>query len=329
MSKKKISRRDFMLLSSAAILNRWENRNILHENKIERITEADTYVKVLGTAQDGGLPQTGCYCAHCLKARKNKDFRRFVSSVAVVNKKRNQIYLIDATPDIREQIDMLFLPDEFQKRGKRNPIDALLLTHGHTGHYSGLVHLGREAAGVKGLSVYCTHSMGGFLDKNGPWSLMVQLENINLKCFEVNKIIKLDEEISFKAIPVPHRAEFTDTVAFEIIGPQKKLLYLPDIDRWEPIEQEIRELLSKVDYALLDGTFFSADELPGRNMSQVPHPLIPHSIELFKDTVSKKKCSIFFIHLNHTNKLLSDNKARDLIRKQGFEIAEESTELTI
>jgi pyrroloquinoline quinone biosynthesis protein B len=84
-----------------------------------------------------------------------------------------------------------------------------------------------------------------------------------------------------------------------------------------------------VDYALLDGTFFSADELGGRDISQVPHPLIPHSIELFKDIVSKKKCSIFFIHLNHTNKLLSDEKARGLIRKQGFEIAEESTELII
>ncbi len=329
MSKNKISRRDFMLLSSAAVLNRWENNNIFQENKKIRLTKTSVFIKVLGTAQDGGLPQAGCYCAHCLKARKNKDFRRFVSSVAVINKKRNQIYLIDATPDIREQIDLLFLPHEFQKRGKRNPIDALLLTHGHTGHYSGLVHLGREAAGVKGLSVYCTHSMGGFLDKNGPWSLMVQLENINLKCFEVNKTIKLDEEISFRAIPVPHRAEFTDTVAFEIIGPQKRLLYLPDIDRWELVEQEIRELLSKVDYAMLDGTFFSADELPGRNMSQVPHPLIPHSIELFKDIASKKKGSIFFIHLNHTNKLLSDDKARGLIRQQGFEIADERMELII
>ena len=86
MSKNKISRRDFMLLSSAAVLNRWENNNIFQENKKIRLTKTSVFIKVLGTAQDGGLPQAGCYCAHCLKARKNKDFRRFVSSVAVINK---------------------------------------------------------------------------------------------------------------------------------------------------------------------------------------------------------------------------------------------------
>jgi pyrroloquinoline quinone biosynthesis protein B len=329
MRYSKISRRDFMLLSSAAFLNRWKNKNILQENKKERITKADTFVKVLGTAQDGGLPQAGCYCSHCLRARQDKNFRRFVSSIAIINEKGNRIYLIDATPDIREQIDLLVMPHRFQERGKRNPMDALLLTHGHTGHYSGLVHLGREAAGVRNLPVYCTKSMGDFLEKNGPWSLMVQLGNIKLNRFEPNQIIMLDNEISFRALLVPHRAEFTDTVAFEIIGPRKRLLYLPDIDRWEPVEQEIRKLLSRVDYALLDGTFFSADELSGRDISQVPHPLIPHTIELFKDIVNKKKCSIFFIHLNHTNKLLSDEKARGLIREQGFEIAEDGMELVL
>jgi pyrroloquinoline quinone biosynthesis protein B len=329
MRYSKISRRDFMLLSSAIFLNRWKNKNILQENKEGRITKADAFVKVLGTAQDGGLPQAGCYCPHCLRARQDKDFRRYVSSIAIINEKGNHIYLIDVTPDIREQIDLLDLPHRFQERRKRNPMDAILLTHGHTGHYSGLVHLGREAAGVRDLPVYCTNSMGDFLEKNGPWSLMIQLGNLKLNRFEPNQIIMLDNEISFRALLVPHRAEFTDTVAFEIIGPGKRLLYLPDIDRWEPVEQEIRELLSRMDYALLDGTFFSADELGGRDISQVPHPLIPHTIELFKDIVSEKKCSIFFIHLNHTNKLLSDEKARGLIREQGFEIAEDSMELVL
>lgn len=328
MNQFNISRRDFIIAASAAFWGR-RKKGSLKEANSKKISANSVLVKVLGTAQDGGLPQAACYCPHCQRARRDRSFRRLVTSIAIINERSKEIYLIDATPDIREQLDILFAAGWLQERGKRNPVDAILLTHAHMGHYSGLVHLGREAASTRELAVYCSESMADFIESNGPWSLMVKLDNIRLNRIKAGKIIKLEEEVSFRAIAVPHRAEFTDTMAFEIVGPKKSLLYLPDIDRWEPVEKEIREILSRVDYAFLDGTFYSADELPGRDISEIPHPLISHTMNLFEDVVKKTKCSIYFTHLNHTNRLLDDGEAMTQLQKRGFKIAEEEMELIL
>ena len=327
MNQSIISRRDFMLAASAAFLA--GKKKVLIEKRHKKISGLELLVKVLGTAQDGGLPQAACYCPHCLKARQDKSFRRLVASIALINQKSKKLYLIDATPDIRQQLDILYFAGWLKGERGKNPVDAILLTHGHMGHYSGLLHLGREAAGTKDLAVYCSNSMADFLKTNAPWNLMLKLNNIRLNRFKAGEIIKLDEEVSFRGIKVPHRAEFTDTMAFEILGPKGSLLYLPDIDRWEPVEKKMKEILSRVDYALLDGTFFSADELPGRDITQIPHPLITHTMNLFEDLVNEGKCSIYFTHFNHTNRLLDDGEAMAQLQKRGFKVAEEGMDFRL
>ena len=105
---------------------------------------------------------------------------------------------------------------------------------------------------------------------------------------------------SVRALVVPHRDEFTDTVGFVIEGPRRKALFIPDIDQWSKWSRDIRTLADDVDYAFVDGTFASANEIPGRAIADIPHPLMPVTRELFKG----RRAQLWFIHLNHTNREL-------------------------
>jgi len=67
-------------------------------------------VKVLGSAQDGGLPQSGCTCSNCRRARQETSFSRLIVSLAIWDKAENKYFLIDASPDIRRQLEMVPFP---------------------------------------------------------------------------------------------------------------------------------------------------------------------------------------------------------------------------
>lgn len=251
--------------------------------------EDDWHLMVLGIAQDGGIPQLGCGEPICVAIRNGQRKRERVASVGLVNPTLKKAYLIDATPDFVSQVDTL--------TGGRLP-DAILLTHAHIGHYTGLMYLGRESIDAKHVPVWGTDRMTTFLTNNGPWSLLVTRENIDLHTLPAGRPVPLGDGISITAYPVPHRDEFTDTVGYLIEGPHKKALYIPDIDGWDKWSRDIRQMVDRVDYALLDGTFASADELPGRPMTDVPHPLMPVTRDLLRGT----RARLWFIHLNHTNR---------------------------
>jgi pyrroloquinoline quinone biosynthesis protein B len=129
---------------------------------------------LLGTAQDGGVPQAGCYCAHCAPARSDLALRRWVACLGLVDRVARKSWLVDATPDLREQLHALhrLAPD--------CPLTGIVLTHAHIGHYAGLIHLGREAWNTKGLPVYASSRMACFLRENAPWSQLVALGNVQL-----------------------------------------------------------------------------------------------------------------------------------------------------
>jgi pyrroloquinoline quinone biosynthesis protein B len=249
----------------------------------------DWHLMVLGIAQDGGIPQLGCEDPICGAIRNGQRKRERVASLGLVNPTLKKAYIIDATPDFVSQVDTL--------TGGRLP-DGILLTHAHIGHYTGLMYLGRESVDAKNVPVWGTDRMIGFLTNNGPWSLLVSRQNIDLHALAPGRPTPLGDGISITAYPVPHRDEFTDTVGFLIEGPHKKVLYIPDIDGWDKWSRDIRQMVDRVDLAFLDGTFASAEELPGRPMGEIPHPLIPVTRDLLRGT----KARVFFIHLNHTNR---------------------------
>jgi pyrroloquinoline quinone biosynthesis protein B len=206
----------------------------------------------------------------------------------------------------------------------RNPVSGIFLTHAHIGHYAGLTHLGREVMGTTQVPVYCSRQMAAFLSDNGPWSLLVELGNIALRPLAAGQPVRLSPHLSVTPFSVPHRAEYTDTLAFVVTGPSCKLLFLPDIDRWESLQPPIERLVQEVDVSLIDGSFYSAEELPGRDMSKIPHPPISETIERLQKVADRGDRQLVFIHLNHSNLLLdADGKRLAALRARGYERGEE------
>ena len=264
------------------------------------------YVLVLGTAQDGGLPQLGCREACCDAARADPTRRRLVTSLLLVDPRDGRRWLIDASPDIAQQVELARdhppgyrVPEAEGGRGAL--FDGIFLTHAHWGHYAGLGWLGRESYGARGQLLYASDSMQRFLESNGPWSLAVESGGFAFTRIDPEHPVRLADDLTVEALRVPHRDEFSDTLAFVFRGPERSLLYLPDIDKWERWELAIEDVLETVDVALVDGTFFGPDELPGRDMAQIPHPFVVESLERFAGLPEATRAKLRFTHLNHSN----------------------------
>jgi pyrroloquinoline quinone biosynthesis protein B len=205
-------------------------------------------------------------------------------------------------------------------------VDGILLTHAHIGHYTGLMYLGREALGARGVPVYATPRMAAFLRANGPWSRLVSLGNVELRELEPGRRVVLAEGLAVTALTVPHRDEYSDTVAYRVEGPARRLLYVPDIDKWEKWDRRLEDEIDQSSIALLDGTFESADELPGRSLLEVPHPL---AAETLARLGGKAGLDARLIHLNHTNRLLIDEAARRELAARGLRVARDGDEIPL
>ena len=275
----------------------------------------DPYLVVLGTLQDGGSPHLGCEKDCC----KNIDPNKKVVSLGVVDPVNRKRFLFEATPDISSQLKAL--NQALPVQPGKSP-DGIFLTHAHIGHYTGLMHLGREAMNSHSVPVYAMPKMKVFLESNGPWSQLIALSNIQINPLSEEKWENISPTIKVKPMLVPHRDEYSETVGYIIEGPHKKILFIPDIDKWEKWRTDIVSLIKEVDHALIDGTFFSAAEVGNRNIAEIPHPLVQESLEIFDSLPTKEKEKIVFIHFNHTNPLLDEKSdASKQLQLGGFKRA--------
>jgi pyrroloquinoline quinone biosynthesis protein B len=279
----------------------------------------EPYILILGTAQDAGYPQIACEKECCQRVYENLSNKRFVSSIAIVDPISNESWIFDATPDFTAQTKIL---SKHLKESKQLP-DGIFLTHGHIGHYTGLMYLGREAMNAQKMPVFTMPRMHEYLTNNGPWSQLVELNNISLKSIQKDSTIVLNKRISVIPIQVPHRDEFTETVGFIIKNENKKALFIPDIDKWSKWGGNIVDYIKEVDIAILDATFFKNGEI-NRDMNQVPHPFVEESMKLFKNLSDTDKKKVYFIHFNHTNPLLiDDSEAQKIVKQNGFNVAKQ------
>lgn len=275
---------------------------------------------VLGVAQDAGYPQAGCHKACCAIPLEDPQQAKLPVSLALIDPEANLWWLLEATPAFPAQLERVH--QAFP--GLPALPAGIFLTHAHMGHYTGLMHLGREVMGASKVPVYAMPRMRKFLTENGPWSQLVGLENISLQPLSADSTMVLSRAFSITPFLVPHRDEFSETAGFRVKGAEKSLLFIPDIDKWEKWDKNLKSEISKVDLAFLDGTFFENGELPGRDMSEIPHPFVSETMKILENEAPESKAKIRFIHFNHTNPLnFPDQKARDKVREKGFEIAVE------
>src|SRR5262245_37681330 len=269
------------------------------------------FVVVLGIAQDGGVPQAGCTKRCCTSGR-----REDVSSLALVEPGSRRWWLFDATPDFRSQLARM------SREAPGCTLAGVFLTHSHVGHYTGLMHLGREVMAARAVRAWAMPRMHMFLAANGPWSQLVQLRNIELLPLAADSAVTLGDSLRVTPFLVPHRDEFSETVGFRIAGPLGSVAFLPGIDKWAGWPRRGEDLVRDEDAALLDGAIFDGTELPGRDMREIPHPFIVESLDRFATLPATLRQRVRFIHLNHTNPaLVPESPARQRIERAGSAVA--------
>lgn len=267
------------------------------EHKIE--------IVLLGVAQDAGVPQAGCACANCLAAHHNPTLRQYAVALGIIDLTTQQHWMIDATPDIRFQLHPL-----------GSPLSGIFLSHAHLGHYTGLLHLGYEGWHTRDIPVYASAQMADFLHRHEPFSALLRRGNIQCFPFTDGVPLQLSPALRITPIAVPHRAEYTDTYAFLIEGPNRTLFYCSDIDYLVSDTFDIRPHLATADITLLDATFYSPADLPGRNLADIPHAYVVETITL----LSPPPPTAVFIHLNHSNPLWHSGAERTLVEQSGWQV---------
>ena len=297
-------------------------------------------VRVLGSAAGGGFPQWNCNCTNCsgFRAGTLRATTRTQSSIAL-SADAERWYLINASPDIRQQINSS--PWLSPRTGPRDtPIQAILLTNAEIDHIAGLLSL-RES---QPLCLYSTRQVRDWvLESNVVFQGTFRPPTKNrwqvVNSTEPQNLIGIDGRESglrYEVFLVPGKppaylsgpvvASQEATIGYTISDARsgRSLVYLPAIKQ---LDAAVRRKLEECDCFFLDGTCWSDDELVRKNLSQKTSLSMGHvpisgpdgSLEQLADLRQARK---IYTHLNNTNPLLiEDSPERRLVEETGWEVA--------
>lgn len=269
----------------------------------ETLTQGENPVEVLllGAAQDGGFPQVGCYCPNCSLVYDGSLSSDTAVSLAVIDHVDKKWYLVEATPHLAQQWA------QFAGKLCGYALSGVFLTHAHVGHYPGLLFFGKECMNSFELPIYASFEMHQFLEANEPWGTLYRNSNVRRVDISEHTPIRLSDRLTFRCKFVIHRRDFTDTCSFFISGPSKTLFFCPDIDGWDGLQPTMPDIVRECDVSLLDATFYDNLELPGRDMSTIPHPRVVDTISRLQECIGALDLhNAVLIHLNHSNRLWSE-----------------------
>lgn len=301
-------------------------------------------LRVLGSAAGGGFPQWNCQCSNCdgFRSQKIKSRSRTQSSIAVSSDGHRWI-LINASPDIHKQINNF--PDFYSDSDKRiNPFSACILVDSQLDHTAGLLLL-RENR--EPLNIYCTPKVKQDLTTGFPlfnilhhycdtnhYAIGHPLNN-NFSIPSADHLLFSTITLKGKSPPYSNRKTLEgDNIAIVIehTVTQKKIFYAPGLME---ITDEIENRMQESDCVLVDGTFWSEDEMitagVGRKLaSEMGH--LPQSgengmIALLKKLRNSRK---ILIHINNTNPILDEMSEQRLqLNAEQIEVAYDGMEIIL
>jgi pyrroloquinoline quinone biosynthesis protein B len=301
-------------------------------------------IRVLGSGAGGGFPQWNCNCHNCHRLRHHtmNGKARTQSSIAVSTDNKNWL-LFNTSPDIRAQLEAF--PAIQPKEGIRDTgIKAIMLIDSQIDHTTGMLML-REG---KPLDVYCTDMVKQDLTTGFPlFNMLAHYCTVNHhpipfdgSSFNIPAIEDLrfyTQALKSKAPPYsPHRNDPHQGdnigVIIEQISTGKKIFYSPGLGEIEP---HVMAAMQAVDCLLVDGTFWTDDEMCTQHISHKKAREIGHlpqsgpggMIDVLSGVNKARK---ILIHINNTNPILDDDsEQRKILDAAGIEVAYDGLEIDL
>ncbi len=301
-------------------------------------------IRVLGSAAGGGFPQWNCNCTNCHGLRHNtlNATARTQSSIAVSTDNRNWL-LFNTSPDILKQLESF--PAIQPKEGIRDTgIKAIMLIDSQIDHTTGLLML-REG---KPLDVYCTDMVKQDLSTGFPVFNMlkdyctvnhhsVPVDGSSFTVPGIDDLRFYTQALKSKAPPYsPHRHDPHEGdnigVIIEQISTGKKVFYSPGLGEIEP---HVMAAMQQADCVMVDGTFWTDDEMVTQNISHKRARDIGHlpqsgeggMIEVLNTLSDTRK---ILIHINNTNPILNeDSEPRKILNDAGIEVSYDGMEIDL
>ncbi|MGW4487321.1 pyrroloquinoline quinone biosynthesis protein PqqB [Amycolatopsis sp. NPDC004368] len=295
------------------------------------------WLRVLGSAAGGGSPQWNCGCPVCAAVRSGAEPARTQSSVAV-SADRRRWFLINASPDVRAQIEAFrgLRPDDGDRT---TPLEAVLLTDAELDHTLGLLLL-RE---VRDLRLYTTPAVHKTLcDGSGILRTLERYCPVEWHAVVAGADVQLADGLSCRAFDVPttKRARFGPgedhgrVVGYRLTDERSggTLVYLPGM---QALTRALRAEITRCDCLLIDGTCWRDDELvrlglAGKTAREMGHQPLDGPDGTLAMLPSLEAGRVIFVHLNNTNPiLLKDSPERRLVEARGAEVAMDGLEVEV
>lgn len=280
-------------------------------------------VRLLGTAAGGGVPQWNCACDQCLQTRKHGVWR--AQECCAVSGDGRSWYLLNASPDLGYQLPAT--AELTPGPGVRDtPLRGVLLTDGELDHTLGLFSLRQ----TKTLTVYATAAVHQGLAGSMPLRSMVSWD---WPVVSKGAPFLLDGGLRVNAITLGRKrpgytgaahvdgSDVSWVVCYRIADTTTggALVYAPCLAQWSAA---FDQALIGADCLLLDGTFFTADEMahvtgaPAASMGHLP------IADTLPQLARHRGLRCVYTHLNNTNPVLSaDSAAYEQVVAAGAQIA--------
>lgn len=309
------------------------------------------HIRILGSGAGGGFPQWNCACPNCEAVRAgNAGFRRRTQSSLAVSRNGEDWVLLNASPDLREQIAAAPALNPNRAKGMRHsPIHAAVLTNGDVDHITGLIHL-RE---VQPFTVFATGRVQHVLATNSVFNILAK-DVVPRRTLPLDAPVALtgpDGELGLTvtAFPVPGKialyledaskgaglgTEVGDTIGLEIRDPATgaAFFYIPGCAR---LDDPLRARLHGARLVFFDGTLFTDDEMIRLGLMQKTGDRMGHisisgpngSIAAFEPLGVTRKV---YIHINNSNPVLDENSPeRKTAETAGWEIGYDGMEVRL